>query len=130
MNTQKTIFNKLFSSKTNLKRNHKVSLSKLDELLEQAYQSSGNYSYALDELFYPGREKLIGSRDVLRFEEPRPSFVQAQLDDIKSSLDELGLDYPDSVNEVQDAIDSAVESFNELREVMENLGINPMVDRE
>jgi len=128
MNTQKTIFNKLFSSKTNLKRNHKVSLSKIDELSEMSSQAYGNMEYALEK-FYEGRELIILARDILRFEEPRPSFVHDELMAISDSLEELGLDIPDELKEVSSLLTDAEEKHNEVYDQMENLGINPMVDR-
>lgn len=105
-----------------------VTLNAVSDLLEQAGISGSNYQYAIDEFVLPGRELLIQGRDVIRFEEPHPEYIQDELDLIKEKLDELGVDYPDQVTEVQEAIDYAVESHNELYREIENIGMSPMTD--
>lgn len=105
-----------------------VTLNAVSDLLEQAGISGSNYQYAIEEFVLPGRELLIQGRDVIRFEEPHPEYIQDELDVIKEKLDELGVDYPDQIQEVQDAIDYAIESHNELYREIENIGMNPMVD--
>jgi len=125
MKLAKTV--KTFRLKTAYKK-YVVTLNAVADLLEQAQISGSNYQYAIDEFVLPGRELLIQGRDVIRFEEPNPTFVQDELDLIKEKLDELGVDYPDQVTEVQEAIDYAVESHNELYREIENIGMNPMTD--
>ncbi len=125
VNLGKTV--KTFRLKTAYKK-YVITLNAVSDLLEQAQISGSNYQYAIEEFVLPGRELLIKGRDVIRFEEPKPTFVQDELDLIKEKLDELGVDYPDQVTEVQEAIDYAVESHNELYREIENIGMSPMTD--
>ena len=124
-NLAKTV--KSFRLKTAYKK-YVVTLNAVADLLEQAQISGSNYQYAIEEFVLPGRELLIQGRDVIRFEVPSPTDVQDELDLIKEKLDELGVDYPDQITEVQEAIEYAIESHNELYREIENIGMNPMTD--
>ena len=128
-----TIYNKLYakSKKTELKKKpmtKKVALSKINWLREEANKSYSNYDYALEEYFVPGLQAILQARDILRFEEPNPRDVQDYLDEITEGLDELGLDYPAEIQELQNEIDAAVEKHNELVQEFERIGVNPMTD--
>ena len=135
MNTQKSVNNKLFGNtpksapkKRKFKKSRKVSLSRIDELLEQSYQALSNMEFAL-EMFYEGREKIIGARDIIRFEEPRPTYIHDEIMALGDSLDELGIETPSELVEVSNVLTEAEEKHNELYDQMENIGVNPMVDR-
>lgn len=119
---------KLFKSKKVDLKSRKVSLNKLDELSEQANMSAGNYQYAVEQV-EEAHKFLMTAWDIVRFEVPRPNDIQDELDVITESLDDLGIEYPQEVQDVQSSIDYAKEQFNQVLKDMEWWGIEHGQDR-
>ena len=113
--------------RTELKSN-KVNLSVLDDLSEQAGMAASNYEFGL-EMFFEGREKLIGARDILRFEVPSPIDIADELSTIEDSLLDLGVDIPSELEDARNSLNYAIEQHNELIDEFRQLGIEPMTDK-
>tara|TARA_R110001592_G_C13184107_1_gene751382 strand:+ start:4564 stop:4962 length:399 start_codon:yes stop_codon:yes gene_type:complete len=114
-------------TRTELKSS-KVNLSVLDDLSEQAGMAASNYEFGL-EMFFEGREKLIGARDILRFEVPSPIDIADELNKIEDSLLDLGVDIPSELEDARNNLNYAIEQHNELIDEFRQLGIDPMTDR-
>tara|TARA_R110001606_G_scaffold395449_1_gene567755 strand:- start:3361 stop:3759 length:399 start_codon:yes stop_codon:yes gene_type:complete len=109
-------------------KSSKVNLSVLDDLSEQAGMAASNYEFGL-EMFFEGREKLIGARDILRFEVPSPIDIADELNKIEDSLLDLGVDIPSELEDARNNLNYAIEQHNELIDEFRQLGIDPMTDR-
>lgn len=127
MNINK-INQKLHKSKKVDLKSRKVSLSKLQELQEQADMSGLNYKSAVEQVEI-AHEHLMTAWDIIRFEEPDVVSIQDELDEITSSLDDLGIEYPAEVQDVQSSIDYAKDQFNQVLADMEWWGIEHGEDR-
>lgn len=119
---------KLYKSKKVDLKTRKVNLNKLDELSEQANMSAGNYQYAVEQV-EEAHKFLMTAWDIVRFEVPRPDDIQDELDVITENLDELGIDYPAEVEQVQADINYSKEQFNQVLKDMEWWGITHGLDR-
>ncbi len=126
--SQSKVNAKLYKSKKVDLKTRKVNLSKLDELSEEASMSAGNYEYAVEQV-EKAHQFLITAWDIVRFEVPRPDDIQDELDVITENLDELGIDYPAEVEQVQADINYSKEQFNQVIKDMEWWGINHGLDK-
>lgn len=126
----KAILNKLYGKakkeKTNLRQ---VQLNKIDEVTEVFDLAGYNVGEYFDDQFYSGRERIIHARDVMRMELNDFYTKQAELQDIKDQLDELGVPYPDKIQQLIEYEETIIDKINENHSEFENLGINPMFDR-
>lgn len=105
-----------------------VKLAKVDEVYEMVSSGYGNLEFAL-EMFYEGREKIIGARDIFRFDMNDYLTGVDEFSVLVENLEDLGVEFPDEVLEIQNMIEDTSDKWNELHQEFENLGINPMVDR-
>lgn len=105
-----------------------VKLGTVDDVQEMIDTGYGNLEFALD-MFYEGREKLIGARDIFRFETSDYLAGVEEFEALVENLEELGVDFPDEVLNIQNTIEATNDKWNELHQEFENLGVNPMVDR-
>lgn len=113
MNTQKTIFNKLFSSKTNLKRNHKVNFNNMDDLsgmtdaigteVDEALEKFGKAS----ELEREGKELTNSASSIIED-------IKYQIEEVISTLSELGLENTPSVNDIISRFNTHVANYNQM----------------
>ncbi len=124
----KKVNQKLYKSKKVDLKTRKVSLNKLQELKEQAGISGLNYQFAVEQVEI-AHEHLMTAWDIIRFEEPKADAVQDELDEITSGLDDLGIEYPAEVQDVQSDLDYAKERFNQVLVDMEWWGIEHDQDR-
>jgi hypothetical protein len=126
----KAILNKLYGKKKSVKTDlRKVELNKIDEVTEVFDMAGYNVGEYFDDQFYSGRERIIHARDIMRMELNDFYTKQAELQDIKDQLDEMGIPYPDQIQNLINIEESIVDKINENHAEFENLGINPMFDR-
>lgn len=121
--SQSKVNAKLYKSKKVDLKTRKVNLNKLDELSEQAGMSASNYEYAVEQVEI-AHGHLMTAWDIIRFEAPNPNDVQEELNEITNGLDELGIDIPQEVQDVQSNINYAKEQFNQVLKDMEWWGID------
>ena len=105
-----------------------VKLAKVDEVYEMVSSGYGNLEFAL-EMFYEGREKIIGARDIFRFDMNDYLTGVDEFSVLVENLEDLGVEFPDEVLEIQNMIEDTSDKWNELHQEFENLGVNPMRDR-
>ncbi len=122
----KKLYGKAKKSKTNLRQ---IQLNKIDEVIEVFDMAGYNVGEYFDDQFYSGRERILHARDVMRMELNDFYTQQAELQNIKDQLDEMGIPYPDKIQELVNIEESIVDKINENHSEFENLGINPMFDR-
>ena len=123
MNTQKTISNKLFSSKQNLKRNHKVSLSKLDELDNIAYDLIDIYETA-QHREEEGYAMIRSALDMMRDEAWSPLVeLKEQLQKTKDGLDSLGIEYPSNFENLDFKVYEIEQEVNRIFKNFESYGL-------
>ena len=131
-----TIYNKLFnkSTKTELKtaktnKLKRVELGKIDDIKEAFDVAGYSVGEAWDDLFYKAQNDIISARDIMRFELTDFYTFREELQAVKDGLDDLGLEYPFEVIELENYEEEIIKKINENHSAFENLGINPMFDR-
>ncbi len=105
-----------------------VKLAKVDEVYEMVSSGYGNLEFAL-EMFYEGREKIIGARDIFRFDMNDYLTGVDEFSVLVENLEDLGVEFPDEVLDIQNMIENTSDKWNELHGEFENLGVSPMRDR-
>ena len=129
----KAILNKLWGNNkrsTGVKAElRQVKLNKINEVKEAFDMAGYNVGEFFDDVFYDGRQKIIEAREVMRMELNDFYTQEAELQNIKDQLDELGVQYPDQIQELVNIQEVIVNKINENHAEFENLGINPMFDR-
>ena len=107
------------TKKVSLKSNakYKVALAAFDEIDEQL----GNAEYlvldAFTETMDKGDEAYMLGRDIMRFDfNDARMDAEARLDEVKATLDELGVDYPAEVQEASSRLDELTTEENRSRD--------------
>tara|TARA_R110000744_G_scaffold106294_2_gene202594 strand:- start:329 stop:730 length:402 start_codon:yes stop_codon:yes gene_type:complete len=107
------------TKKVSLKSNakYKVALAAFDEIDEQL----GNAEYlvldAFTETMDKGDEAYMLGRDIMRFDfNDAKNDAEYRLDEVKATLDELGVDYPAEVQEASSRLDELTTEENRSRD--------------
>lgn len=119
---------KITKAKLSTAKPMRVKLQMVQEISEMVGSGYGNLEMAL-EMFYEGREKIIGSRDIFRFEMNDFLTGVEEFSTVVENLEEIGVDFPDEILEIQNTIEATDDLWNELHGEFENLGVGPMQDR-
>ena len=128
-NTRQTILKKLANApkkRVSLKT-RKVDLNAIETAQELADQAVGNYEYAKEQM-KEAHDQLMLVWDIMRFETPSVEDAEAELDIVKEKLDELGIEYPESLRDAQASINFAKECYNDVINDMMWWGIDHGLD--
>ena len=104
---------------------HKITLSALDNIRQEL-----DTSYFADEIFDridEAESKMIEARDIFRFD-VGPAILNAEeeLNNLKSKLDELGVDYPAEVQSLESELSEREQVADDIRQRFRDNGYDPM----
>lgn len=125
-----SIYNKLAKyrkiqgeSKTNTgTKLSQVQLAKIDEVTKKI--NMGYYEVSLaEETFKDGAPKIKESRDIMEFNMGEFEAGVEGFNEITSQLDELGIEYPDVVSDMETTIEAVKEKFDNNIKAFQDLGM-------
>ena len=129
----KAILNKLWKNNkrtTSVKAElRQVQLNKIDEVFNSFEVAGYEVGENFDDLFNTGRDRILEARDIMRNELNDFYTKQAELQNVKDQLDEMGIPYPNKIIELIDFEEGIVNKINENHAEFEALGMSPMFDR-
>ena len=116
-------FNSLKKSlRVSLKSNpkvYKIALSRIDDIEEKINQ--GWLSEFVEEEYDRAQEAIVKARDIVRFDMAQyHGEAESMLDDLVSTIDELGLDTPREVAELRNNLFDLNEEINEWERKIES----------
>lgn len=127
--TQKRVYDKLFShnlkveKKHNFKRNHKVSLSKIDELDNIADSLIDVYETA-QHREEEGYAMVKSAFDMMREEAWSPLVdLKDELQKTKDGLDSLGIEYPSNIENLDNKVYEIEQEVNRIFKNFESYGL-------
>jgi hypothetical protein len=108
--------NRLKGTKTNLKA-QKVALAAFDEIFDNLGQAEFLVLEAFTETMDEGDAAYMLGRDIMRFDfQDARSNAEQRMDDVKATLDELGVDYPPQMEEAITRLDDLNTEENRSRD--------------
>ena len=98
---------------------HKITLSALDNIRQEL----DNINDRIDE----AESKMIEARDIFRFD-VGPAILNAEeeLNNLKSKLDELGVEYPAEVQSLESELSEREQVADDIRQRFRDNGYDPM----
>lgn len=128
-NTRQTILKKLANApkKRVALKTRKVNLNAIESAREMADQAGGNYVYASEQM-KEAHDQLMLVWDIMRFETPSIKDAEGELDLVREKLDELGIEYPESLRDAEASIEVAKERYNDVIKDMQFWGIDHGLD--
>tara|TARA_B110000495_G_scaffold33223_1_gene25966 strand:- start:642 stop:1025 length:384 start_codon:yes stop_codon:yes gene_type:complete len=109
------------SLKIKLKDNpkvYKIALSRIDDIEEKI--SQGHLGEFVEESYDKAREEIVRARDIVRFDMAQyHGEAESMLDDLVSTIDELGLDTPQEVASLRNQLFDLQEEIDEWERKIE-----------